>query len=287
MLQMTDWVALWRMLVEVQSRNRRNQHTTERTGDPWCERAREFDGFIKRRWAKPDSSRQFVLSHLRPEDTVLDIGAGTGAWAVLIAPEVRRVTAVEPSPAMVDVMQANLAAAGIRNVDIVQEHWPQAQVEPHDVALCSHAVYGSTDLPHFIRHMEACTRRTCYLVLRAPEADCMMAQAARHIWGQPHDSPNFTIAYNVLMQMGIYANVLLEEGMSWRPFTFPSLEEALADMKRRFDVTGTTQYDDYLVALLRSQAIYGDGQITWPNQTRSALVYWHIGRDTTFDRGDA
>ena len=218
---------------------------------------------------------------------MLDIGAGTGAWAVLMAPRVRRVTTVEPSPAMVDVMRENLAAAGMRNVEIVQDRWPQAQVEPHDFSLCSHAVYGSADLPLFIRRMAACTRRMCFLVLRAPAADCMMAEAARRIWGQPHDSPNFAIAYNILLQMGIQANVLMEEGMSWRPFTSPSLEEALVDIKRRFDLSGDPQHDDYLLALLRSQAVQRDGQVTWPNLTRSALVYWHVDDGTAFDRGDA
>ena len=217
---------------------------------------------------------------------MLDIGAGTGAWAVLMAPRVRRVTAVEPSPAMVAVMRENLEAAGIRNAEIIQDRWPQAQVEPHDFSLCSHAVYGSTDLPLFIRRMAACTRRMCFLVLRAPVTNCMMAEAAQHIWGQPHDSPNFTIAYNILLQMGIQANVLMEEGMSWRPFSAPSLEEALVDIKRRFDLSGDPQYDDYLLALLRSQAVQRDGQVTWPNVTRSALVYWHVEDGPALDRGE-
>jgi len=65
--------------------------------------------------------------------------------------------------------------------------------------------------------MAARTRRTCFLLLRAPTIDGVRAEAARHIWGQYLDSPNFTIAYNVLLQAGIYANVLMENTGFWKP----------------------------------------------------------------------
>jgi SAM-dependent methyltransferase len=276
MQPMTDWNALWHDLVEIGTRTHRDRKGDDRAVDVWREKARWFDEEVKRRWARPDSSRQYLLSRLSPDTTVLDIGAGTGAWTVSMAPRVRRVTAVEPSPAMVEVMRENLDTAGISNVEIVQKSWPEARVEPHDFSLCSHAMYAYPDLPRFVQAMVDSTRRTCCLVLRAPDVDGLLAEAARHIWGQPADSPNFTIAYNILLQMGIHANVLMEDSFSWRPFTYADLEDALADMKRRFDVKGSTEYDDYLLALLRSRAIQCDGQCMWPNQTRSALVYWHV-----------
>jgi len=276
MEKMTDWIALWRELVEVKSRGRKEAAGAESQADLWYARAREFDEGVKRRWTRPDSSRDFVMSQLDVNATLLDIGAGTGAWAALLASRARRVTAVEPSSAMIEVMREKLAAEGRTNVEIVQGAWPDVLVEPHDFSLCSHAMYGYPDLPAFIRRMVASTRCTCFLVLRAPGVDCVLAEAARHIWGQPHDSPNFTIAYNVLLQMGIYPNVLMENTGLWDSRSSESLEEALSAVKRRFGLDGMTEHDDFLVDLLRRRLTYQDGQYVWPREVRSALVYWTV-----------
>ena len=97
-----------------------------------------------------------------------------------------------------------------------------------------------------------------------------------HIWGQPLDSPNFTIAYNVLLQAGIYANVLMENTGLWKPRTSPSLEQALKDMQRFLALDDPSAYDDYLTDLLRRRLSWDGTQYVWPPEVRSALVYWRV-----------
>lgn len=281
MEKIPDWNALWRELVERRARSRKREAGAPPQPDMWRARARSFDEGVRRRWTRPDSSRAFILSQLDADSTVLDIGAGTGAWAVLLARRARRVTAVEVSPAMIDVMRENLAQAGVTNVAIVQGAWPDVPVEPHDFSLCSHAMYGCPDLAAFVARMVACTRRTCFLLVRAPTLDGVRAEAARHIWGHPLDSPNFTIAYNVLLQMGICANVLMEDTGLWEPRTSASLEEALSDMQRHLGLNENSEYDDYLMELLRRRLTWHAArhQYVWPREVRSALVYWAVNTD--------
>jgi 16S rRNA (adenine1518-N6/adenine1519-N6)-dimethyltransferase len=59
---------------------------------------------------------------LRPEDTVLEIGAGTGALTIPIARSVQRVVAVERDKRMADLLRNELLAASIDNVIITQEN---------------------------------------------------------------------------------------------------------------------------------------------------------------------
>jgi 2-polyprenyl-3-methyl-5-hydroxy-6-metoxy-1,4-benzoquinol methylase len=275
MEKLTDWNSLWRELVEAKSLSRKMGSGSLPDADVWESRAEEFEKGVRRRWAKPDSSRDFVLSHLGRDSTVLDIGAGTGAWSALLARHVKQVTAVEPSAAMIEVMRKSLAAEGIANVTIIKGEWPDVPAEPHDFSLCSHAMYGCPDLAAFFRRMNACTKRMCFLVLRAPTQDGVMAEAARHIWKQPLDSPNFTIAYNILIQMGVYANVLMENTGLWPPRTSSSLEEALGRLKRHFGPVDS-KYDEYLKELLRRRLTLRNGQYIWPREVRSALVYWPV-----------
>lgn len=271
-----DWAQLWRELAELHQQGGMRRKPSLQERDVWRAKAREFDAQVRQRWATPDSSRAWVIAQLQahPGSTLVDIGAGTGAWAALLSRHARHVTAVEPSASMIEVMRDNLAAEGITNVTIVQGSWPEVEVPEHDMALCSHAMYNCPDLPGFIRRMEALTRRTCFLVLRAPVARGLMAQMAMHVWGQPYDSPNFQIAYNILLQMGIYANVLMEDTGLWEPWQHASLEEALAGVKRRFGLEKDDRHDAYLADMLHKNLVYQDGCYLWPRGVRSALVYW-------------
>jgi SAM-dependent methyltransferase len=277
MEKITDWNSLWRELVEIKSRNHKRKSGSKPKPDIWAGRAIEFKEGVQRRWVRPDSSREFILAQVGADSTVLDIGAGTGAWTALLARRAKHVTAVEPSGSMIEVMRADLAAKSITNVSILQGEWPDVPVKPHDFSLCSHAMYGCPDLAAFVRQMDACTRQTCFLLLRAPTIDGIRAEAARHIWSQPLDSPNFTIAYNVLLQIGIYANVLLENTGLWKPRTSSSLEEALGDMKRFMDLSETGEHDSYLMDLLRRRLAWKGGRYVWPPEVRSVLVYWQPG----------
>ncbi len=277
MEKITDWNSLWGDLVEIKVRSRKHKHAGTTPEDIWAERARHFKERVRKKWARPDSSRGFILSKLEPESTILDIGAGTGDWALLLAARARHVTAVEPSSAMISVMRDSLSSQQVSNVSIVQGSWPDVAVEPHDYSLCSHAMYACHDLRAFVLRMVACTRRTCFLLLRAPSPDSIRAEAARHLWGQPLDSPNFTIAYNVLLQAGIYANVLMENTGLWKPRTSASLDEALFDMRRFMALGDSTEHDAYLRDLLESRLTWQDGRYVWPPEVRSALVYWDVG----------
>jgi hypothetical protein len=121
------------------------------------------------------------------------------------------------------------------------------------------------------------TRRTCFLLMRAPTADGIMAEAATRIWEQPYDSPNFQVAYNALLQMGIFPNVLMANTGLWDPWTSASLDSALDEIKRRFGIRHTSEHDDFLVNLLRRRLALADGQYVWPREVRSALIYWDVG----------
>jgi 2-polyprenyl-3-methyl-5-hydroxy-6-metoxy-1,4-benzoquinol methylase len=271
----TNWNALWRELVEIKIRSHEKRRAgTEQEKDAWCKKALEFKEGVKRRWSKPDSSRDFILSQISSEATVLDIGAGVGAWSAILARKAKNVTAVEPSQSMINVMRDSLAEEGIANVTIVQGSWPDVRVEPHDYSLCSHSMYGYPDLAAFVRRMVETTIKTCFLLLRAPTLDGVRSEAARHIWGQPFDSPNFTIAYNILLQMGIYANVLMEDTGLWKPRKSASMEEALKDLKRYLALDDDTEHEPYLKELLKQKLKLRGGYYFWPPEVRSALVYW-------------
>ncbi len=73
---------------------------------------------------------------------VLEIGAGTGYMAALLATHAETVVALEIEPALAEAARANLAAAGVSNVEVVTADgtagW--AAGAPYDVIIASGAV---------------------------------------------------------------------------------------------------------------------------------------------------
>lgn len=277
MEKMTDWSALWRQLVlglgDASSEARGSRADPE---DVWRKKAREFDALTKKRAVEADPLRDFVASRVDDRTTVLDIGAGTGKWVTYLAPRVQSITALDPSSSMLSVLRENLAAEAIRNVEVVQGSWPEVEVEPHDVTICSHAVYSVPDLEPFLRRMIEVTRHTCFLVLKSPVRHGVMAEACLHVWGHPFDGPNFTVAHNILLDMGVCANVLVDPSL-WDPWVHSSLEEALGETKRRLKISGTTEHDEYILDLLAHHLTVQGGKYVWPRGVRSVLVYWDVG----------
>lgn len=273
MQNITDWAALWRELVDI---NTRRFKSNGKTDDHWQTKARQYNEGVKERWSQPDSSRDFFHTQFKPGSSLLDIGAGTGAWSIMAAPVASKVTAVEPSPSMLEVLYENLSASNVHNVDVIEGSWPEVKVEMHDFSLSSHSMYGCRDLPYFIQCMIEATRNTCILIMRVPVKGSVIEEACRHIWGHSLDSPNFIIAYNILLEMGIHANVLMENSGRWKRWAHDSLEEALADVKSRFGLMDNDEYDAYLLDLFKRRLTYEDGRYVWSPGARSALIYWDV-----------
>ena len=57
---------------------------------------------------------------LGPDSVVVDVGTGTGQFALAVAPVCRRVVAVDVSPVMLGALRAKIDRAGLGNVDVVE-----------------------------------------------------------------------------------------------------------------------------------------------------------------------
>lgn len=284
MEHVTDWALLWRQIVEARLAGRPESDAPAATADPWAGRAREFDSMARSRPRGIGSRQEAVLDLIEPGESILDIGAGTGAWALVFATKAGSVTALDASPSMTAVLRENVTAAGAAGaaIRVIEGRWPEVEVERHDVTFAAHSMYGIADLPGFIRRMVAVTRRRCFLVVRLPTPGGLLAEAARHAWGHEFDSPNFVVGYNVLLQMGIAANVRVDPGSQLEPRTSATLEDALGRIKRHLGLGALTTHDAYLRALLErrlTRPANGDaGPLAWPVEGGGALIWWDTER---------
>ncbi|GAB4011211.1 class I SAM-dependent methyltransferase [Nocardioides ultimimeridianus] len=68
------------------------------------------------RWRTAENSAAYLLPHLRPTDTLLDVGAGPGTITADLAGHVAAVTATEVGPAELDLARTTAAERGVANI---------------------------------------------------------------------------------------------------------------------------------------------------------------------------
>lgn len=116
----------------------------------WSER---WDNAERDVWQKPDAVLAALA--LAPDDTVADIGAGTGYFAVRLAAAVPegRVYAVDVEPKMVAWLGERAAKMGLGNLEPVQGTFDDPKIpEPVDLVMLTntyHHIEGRT--PYFAR----------------------------------------------------------------------------------------------------------------------------------------
>lgn len=256
-----DWLELWRELVV------RNVHPE--TG----RLVERYKNHAQKRVEREDALLEPILKKIDVQDTAIDIGPGTGRWTIPLAKKIGRVTAIEPTSAMVEMLRENVRNSGLNNVNIVSATWEDATPSIHDVVLCAHGMYGSPDLAAFVGKMERFSRKRCYLAVRLPPADGIMAELSLTVYGCRHDSANAVIAYNALYTMGISANVLVENDRVY--WTNATLEDAFERAKRHLRLdTSQAGYDELIRSTLNRRLRFSDGVYLWPDGMRSALLWW-------------
>lgn len=271
-----DWLAIWRemYLAERAQGDAATDPGFGRHADPWAARAGRFAAASQRQ-PQPDSFMRALLPRLRPGDTVLDIGAGTGRYLPTLAAAVREVVAVEPSPAMRAELERVIAAEGLTNVTVAPESWPPAGAIAGDVAISAHVVYGVAEVGPFLRAMDGAARRSCHLYLGLHHPGAALAPFWERVHGEPRlPLPGALEALNCLHQLGIYA--ALELVPIPGSFRFADMEEAIDEIRHRLRLTPEPARDARIAAAAAELLAPGaEGWLLPSSQaSHAAVISW-------------
>jgi SAM-dependent methyltransferase len=242
--------------------------------DYWGRRAKAYRAALHERMdADPFLIR--VRREVDPQTTVIDVGAGTGRHTIALAPHVARITAVEPSEAMLGFLQQDAARQQLRNVQTIASGWLEAAAEPADIVICSHVLYPIADIEPFVRKLAAHAKRRVYVYTRVDAMPTDMGLWSE-FYGVPLQlQPSHLDLLNALAEMEIIPDVeIVEHRFTW---TFASLDEAIEQVRNSLCLRAD---DEAATSKLRS--LLRDRMITWPNgrlgpqigSTRSAIISW-------------
>jgi 16S rRNA G527 N7-methylase RsmG len=146
-----------------------------------------------------------IMQFAKPGDKVLDIGAGSGAFAVPLAKVCRRVTAVEPSPGQINRLNENALREDVRNLTVLPKRWENVsldEIEQHELVLAAYS-FEMKDIKSALDKMCQAAKRYLFLIHTAGH-DLM--DILHEILGVM-PGPDYIYLYNVLYQMGYRASV--------------------------------------------------------------------------------
>lgn len=261
-----DWNEVWKSIQNCE------KHHELRGKQFWDGRAKEFTRAV----TKTDYVNQFIdILKPEPDWSVLDIGSAAGTLAVPLARRCRAITAVEPSGQMRSLLQERCVSEGLDNITIVegswQDDWRALGLEPHDVAIASRSLVVK-DLRAAIETISRFARKR--VVLSALVDDGPHDSAILRAAGRPaHGGADFIVVYNLLRQMGIYANLCFTHNCTLKHW--PTVEDALHDMRWMFHGMNEAEEDRLRVHLAATLVPGAHGlRLPYRRVVRWAVMWW-------------
>lgn len=165
------WERQWKEAVASSPARRRELNSATEKMDRWNKMAKDFAGRVmeskaiaRRRETVSDLCARGILTK---NTTVLDIGAGPGAWSLSLAEHCSHVTALEPADAMADILASRLRDNRVENISIHRSTWQSADLEALGWYKAFDLVFASmtpgVDGPSTLKKMMAACRGYCYL----------------------------------------------------------------------------------------------------------------------------
>ncbi|WP_036683007.1 class I SAM-dependent methyltransferase [Pelobacter seleniigenes] len=264
----THWAEQW-------ARSQR-KNAVRNTPSFWDKRAPEFR---KHQVAKTEYAEDFIrFMQLQPHWSVLDVGCGCGNLALPLAKQVALITALDFSPTMLELLQQGCVEQGVDNITTIhgrwEDDWDSLGVGRHDVAIASRSLAVS-DLPAALSKLNQAARRQVYVTAMVGDGphDKRVYQAI----GRPlANGPDYIYLYNILHEMGIYANVSFITNTVWN--SYDDLDEAIAVTAAKIgELTADerTRLQEYLMTELVSYQ--GKLRLPEPRVIRWAIIYWDKG----------
>ena len=250
------------------------------SGSFWDSRADRYAAAVRRANTERDPFLRRLRRLTDAASSAIDVGAGTGRFALALADGVGHVTAVEPSAAMLAILRRHAQELGAANVSAVPATWEQAAVEPADVTFSAFVLTLVPDARPFLVKLDAMARRHALLYLGAYSGDAVLDPLWRHFHGAPRvPGPSYLDAVAVLRELGIDHRVRVVEIPDHRRWA--TIEDAVESYRDALLLDDTAHVRAELAELLASWLPGRRGAYRSPLRVMpAAIVEWKAGQLT-------
>ncbi len=263
-----DWNLLWQ-----QARKKKSWKAKKKKD--WDARASTF----AKRNADSNFAKLFIAKlQPKPHWSVLDMGCGPGTLAIPLAKQVKTLTAIDFSQAMLDQMGHHQQKAGITNIRPVRaswlDDWQQLSIKPHDICIAARSL-AVDDLRGALQKLCSWSRHKVIIADRvgAGPFDAELFAAL----GRPFDpGPDFIYTVNILFQMGIQPKIDYLEFDQQR--LFASREDAVQGCSWMIDTIQPAEASALARYVDQRLTSNKDGSVTFQRSTpvKWAFISWDV-----------
>ncbi len=268
--------ARWRRLVadRLDERDRLSPGLGSLSGEFWDRRAERYAASTSLTDAESDPFLRRLRRVTDSSSTVIDVGSGTGRFAVPLAADVGHVTAVDPSEAMLNILARDAEQLGLTNLTTVLGTWEEAVTADADAVFSAFVLTLVPDVCPFVTKLDRAARHHVFLYLGAYCGDAVLDPLWRHFHGAPRTpGPSYLDALAVLRELGIEAQVKVVEITNRKRFA--TIDEAVEHYREALLLTDTFDVRRELGSLLGSWLLGRRGALRSPLRTLpAAIIHW-------------
>ncbi|GBE05886.1 MAG TPA: methyltransferase domain-containing protein [Nitrospirae bacterium] len=252
-------------------------HKWDKKRSEWYRRAVEQSDY-------PQKAVALLKPMLRTCDSVIDIGAGCGALSLPVARKVKKVTAVEPSKWMYDLLLKRAEKAGIKNIRAYNAGWKRSglkgelpsAIKPHDMVICANLPYSVVCGRGFLDYISKISKK--YIVYlhgagrwnRFYYDDLYPMLFKKKYLGEG----DYLNTYEFLHRRGIFADIRIFEFSFDQPFV--DFNDALDFWRHRLKTKLTIKKEKILADFLKKKLVPSAraSALTAPFGLRKAALMW-------------
>ena len=192
-----------------------------------------------------DAALNALFAMLNQGNEVLDIGGGTGRYALPLATRTRQVTVVEQSEDSLELLNSRAEEAGITNIAVINEPWEDAQAPKADMVLCSLVLHHVPDVVPFISKLQDHATDRVVLLEMVETPGAVDRPFFERVYGSsPSPLPGLAKVMEVLWAMEIYPDL---EMIAPEPvIVAPDRDSALEHLQNRLGIEEGTEEGDRL-----------------------------------------
>ncbi|MBI5327548.1 MAG: class I SAM-dependent methyltransferase [Deltaproteobacteria bacterium] len=222
----------------------------------------------------PKIALDIILPKTKDCKTFLDVGCGCGALAIPLAKAGKKVTAIDPSKGMIDLLNKEIRKKMLGNIETINAAWEGVKLKPHDVIICANVPELLKDSAHFLRQANILARKAVFLVEGAdPNADKFYYKELYPVlFNKPFLARiDYLKTYADLHSLGIFANVEIIEYNFDQPFD--DMREAVGFWKEYMGIV-TEEHDEKLRAFLEGKLEKCKDSLVARFYKKSAIMWW-------------
>jgi SAM-dependent methyltransferase len=249
--------------------------------DMWNSMAESF-GEHKPPTFDDDNFLRLLQKHnmLKKDSLVLDVGSGTGKYALAIAEHCKEVVGIDFSPSMVEIAKQKAAEKNIVNVDFQCADWHQLDLKQNEwegkfdlvIARMTPAVQSADTF----QKLSLASRGWCVLSKPTRRTDPVSDEIRKliHITEKPESSDTDIIyAFALLWQQGRLPHLDYEQQL-WE--MEKTLEQAYGLYINRMKTYRDLSSDEEEKIKQYLQSIAKDGLVHEDVNTTVTTIYWHV-----------